>query len=151
MCFNGRNKPRVSTMKYPIQGSCQCGQVTYKLLDKPAMVIACHCQECQILSSSVFSITSIVDADKIEIVGEMNEWSRSSDSGNISAAKFCPNCGNRIYHYNPSAPDKLKLKLKPTIPADCEDFKPAAHIWTSEKMHWFDIPDDTTVILKQPQ
>ena len=81
----------------------------------------------------------------------MNEWCRSSDSGNISAAKFCPNCGNRIYHYNPSAPDKLKLKLKPTIPADCEDFKPAAHIWTSEKMHWFDIPDDTTAILKQPQ
>jgi hypothetical protein len=122
MCFNKINKPRVSTMKYPIQGSCQCGQVSYKLLDKPAMVIACHCQECQILSSSVFSITSIVDADKIEIIGEMNEWCRSSDSGNISAAKFCPNCGNRIYHYNPS-----------------------------EKMHWFDIPDDTTAILKQPQ
>lgn len=136
-------------MEYPIHGSCQCGQVRYKLLEKPSMVIACHCQECQILSSSVFSITSIIDSDKIEFMGDMKEWSRSSDSGNISAAKFCPDCGNRIYHYNPAAPNKLKLKLKPTIGASCLDFKPTAHIWTSEKMEWFTIPVSAKVIDKQ--
>jgi hypothetical protein len=43
----------------------------------------------------------------------------------------------------------LKLKLKPSIPSDCMDFKPVAHIWTSEKMKWFDIPDDVKNIEKQ--
>jgi hypothetical protein len=137
-------------MQYPINGSCQCGRVKYKLLEKPAMVIACHCNECQILSSSVYSITSIIDSDKIEFEGEMNEWSRPAESGNVSAAKFCPNCGNRIYHYNPLDPDKLKLKLKPSIPNDCVDFKPASHIWTSQRMEWFDIPDDAKNIEGQP-
>jgi hypothetical protein len=136
-------------MQYPVYGSCQCGQVKYKLLEKPSMVIACHCNACQILSTSVFSITSIIDSDKIEFEGEMKEWSRPSDSGNISAAKFCPNCGNRIYHYNPADPDKLKVKLRPEIPLDCVDFKPVAHIWTSKKMEWFDIPDDVRNIKEQ--
>lgn len=137
-------------MQYPINGSCQCGQVTYKLLEKPAMVIACHCNECQILSSSVYSITSVVDSDKIEFNGEMKDWRRPADSGNVSAAKFCTGCGNRIYHYNPENPAKLKLKLKPSIPTDCVDFKPAAHIWASQNMEWFEIPDDVKIVDKQP-
>ncbi len=137
-------------MQYPITGSCQCGQVTYTLLEKPAMVFACHCNECQILSTSNYSITSVIDADKIQFEGQMKDWSRKAESGNTSAAKFCPECGNRLYHFNPAEPDKLKLKLKPAIPADCLDFKPQAHIWTCQKMDWFTIPDDVKQVEKQP-
>jgi hypothetical protein len=76
------------------------------------MVMACHCKQCQKLSTSAFSITAT-----------MSDWCRSSDSGNISAAKFCPLCGNRICHLNPDEP---------------------------EKQDWFHIPEGVKVFDKQP-
>ena len=75
-------------MKFPIEGSCQCGQLTYKLFEKPTMVLACHCTECQKLSTSPFSVTAIIASTAIEFKGELKEWSRSSDSGNKNNAKF---------------------------------------------------------------
>ena len=123
---------------YPIQGACQCGAVTYELLSAPKLVAACHCTECQKLSTSAFSITAMIDASDVRFSGEMKDWSRPADSGNTSAAKFCPNCGNRLYHYNPQEPNKLKLK--PSTLSDTRIIKPTVHIWVSEKQDWFDIP-----------
>lgn len=135
-------------MSYPISGSCQCGQVTYKLLNPPQMVVACHCKECQKLSTSAFSITAMVTAEDVEFCGEMKDWQRKADSGNISAAKFCPTCGNRIYHFNPEQPNKIKLK-----PANLDDtsiLNPSAHIWVSQKQAWYTIPEGVKVFYEQP-
>jgi hypothetical protein len=138
----------MSDVQYPIKGACQCGGVTYELLAAPSLVAACHCKECQKLSTSAFSITAMVDADHLSIQGEMQEWQRPADSGNVSAAKFCPTCGNRIYHYNPADPQKLKLKV-----SNLEDtllIQPTVHIWVSEKQDWFQIPEGVRVVDKQP-
>lgn len=135
-------------MSYPIKGACQCGQVTYSLLKAPKMVIACHCKECQKLSTSAFSITAIVNAEDVIFEGEMSDWSRESDSGNISAAKFCPKCGNRMYHYNPEHPEILKLK--PSNLEDTSIIKPTVHSWVSEKQDWYEIPAGVKVFDKQP-
>ncbi|WP_317932634.1 GFA family protein [Halioxenophilus sp. WMMB6] len=134
-------------MSYPITGSCQCGGVKYRLLCAPEKVVACHCKACQKQSTSAFSITAFVSADAVEFEGEMQEWRRTADSGNINAARFCPTCGNRIYHYNPEQPDQIKLK-----PANLDDtsiLQPTAHIWVSQKQSWFTIPDGVIVMDKQ--
>ncbi|CAH0991309.1 hypothetical protein SIN8267_01412 [Sinobacterium norvegicum] len=136
-------------MKYPIQGSCQCGQLRYTLHQPPVKVLACHCTECQKLSSSPYSVTAIIDADAIEFDGEMSDWSRSSDSGNTNNAKFCPGCGNRVYHYNPDNMAQLKLKLKPIQMDDDGVFEPSTHLWVSEKLDWVEIPPGVTVFDKQ--
>ena len=133
---------------YPIEGACQCGAVTYTLLEPPLMVVACHCRECQKLSTSAFSITALVKADSIVFRGQMKEWSRKADSGNISAAKFCPTCGNRLYHFNPQ--DSSTLKLKPSTLADTRLINPSMHIWISEKQDWYQIPAGTKTCDKQP-
>ncbi len=96
--------------KYPIKGSCQCGGVTYELLEPPLLIAACHCKECQKLSTSAFSITAIVASKSVRFSGLMVDWSRPSDSGNINTARSCPTCGNRMYHFNPDEPDTVKLK-----------------------------------------
>jgi len=137
-------------MEYPIEGSCQCGQVTYKLYEKPIMVWACHCTECQKLSTSPFSVTAIVASHDIVFNGQLNEWSRAADSGNQNNAKFCPTCGNRIYHYNPDDLSTIKLKLKPTGLLDATVFEPSAHVWVSEKLGWYKIPKDIKTYEKQP-
>lgn len=135
-------------MAYPISGSCQCGGVTYQLLAAPKMVIACHCKECQKLSTSAFSITAMVNAADLEIQGELKDWSRLAESGNTAAAKFCPTCGNRIYHYDPANP--TAIKLKPSNLSDTSIIQPSAHVWVSEKQDWFQIPDGVKVFEKQP-
>jgi len=133
---------------FPIHGSCQCGAVSYELREPPLMVIACHCKECQKLSTSAFSITAVVKTSSVEFKGELKEWSRIAESGNINAAKFCPVCGNRIYHFNPKEPDKIKLK--PSNLSDTSIIQPTAHIWVSQKQSWFKIPDNVKVFEKQP-
>lgn len=137
-------------MSYPIEGACQCGGVKYHLLEAPLMVVACHCKECQKLSTSAFSITAMVKASSLKFEGEMSEWRRPADSGNVSGAKFCPTCGNRIYHFNPDEPDMIKLKLKPSNLSDTSIINPTAHVWVSEKQDWYDIPEGVKVFEKQP-
>jgi len=138
----------MSDVQYPIKGACQCGGVTYELLAAPSLVAACHCKECQKLSTSAFSITAMADADTVVFHGDMQEWQRMADSGNVSAAKFCPTCGNRIYHYNPADPQKLKLKVSNL--EDTRLIQPTVHIWVSEKQDWFQIPEGVRVVDKQP-
>lgn len=135
-------------MPYPITGSCQCGGVTYQLLAAPKMVVACHCKECQKLSTSAFSITAMVDAADLNIQGELKDWSRIADSGKTAAAKFCPTCGNRIYHFDPENPSAIKLK--PSNLSDTSIIQPTAHVWVSEKQDWYQIPDGVKVFEKQP-
>ncbi|OYD23366.1 GFA family protein [Oceanimonas baumannii] len=135
-------------MNYPLTGACQCGSVRYQLLSEPKMIVACHCKECQKLSTSAFSITALVNTDQIRFQGEMKEWRRTADSGNINGAMFCPTCGNRIYHFNPDEPDTLKLK--PASLTDTRLIKPVAHVWVSEKQDWYQIPEGVAVYDKQP-
>mgnify|MGYP003647247166 FL=1 len=138
----------MESVKYPIKGSCQCGDVTYELLEPPLMVAACHCKECQKLSTSAFSITAMVTAQSVKFNGVMKDWCRGSDSGNISAAKFCPTCGNRLYHFDPNEPEKLKLK--PSNLSDTRIINPTVHVWVSEKQDWYQIPEGVKVFDKQP-
>jgi hypothetical protein len=138
----------MDNIEYPIKGSCQCGEITYELLEPPLMVAAFHCKECQKLSTSAFSITAMVNASSVKFNGSMKNWSRVADSGNVSGAKFCPSCGNRIYHFDPNDPDKLKLK--PSNLTDTRIINPTIHVWVSEKQDWFQIPEGVKSFDKQP-
>ena len=138
----------MDNIQYPINGACQCGAVTYELMAAPLMVIACHCKACQKLSTSAFSITAMVKTDSVKFHGTMKEWSRVAESGNINGAKFCPSCGNRIYHFDPKKPDVLKLK--PSNLSNTSIINPTAHVWVSEKQDWFQIPEGVKTYDKQP-
>lgn len=137
-------------MQYPIEARCQCGQTGYSLKKPPLKVLACHCQECQKIATGPISVTALVKAEDVDFIGEMSAWERSSDSGNINAARFCPGCGNRIYHFNPADTSILKLKLKPTGMDDDSVFAPEIQVWTCEKLSWFDGVVDLPGMEKQP-
>lgn len=136
-------------MQYPIDGSCQCGQVSYQISKPPLVVMACHCRECQKLSTAPYSITVVFKSDAVRFHGELKEWSRSSESGNKNNAMFCPNCGNRIYHFNPDDDSMIRLKLQPADLADDSLFEPTMHVWVSEKKSWYQVPEGVMAIDKQ--
>ena len=138
----------MSDIQYPIRGACQCGNVSYELLQPPLMGVACHCRECQKLSTSAFSITAVVKTDAVRFHGELKEWGRVAESGNRNNARFCPECGNRIYHFNPDQPDTIKLK--PSNLEDTRMIRPTMHVWVSEKQDWYDIPAGVEQHQRQP-
>ena len=135
-------------MNYPVSGSCQCGRVTYALHEPPIAIAACHCKQCQKLSTSAFSITAMVRSSAIEFSGEMKEWTRVAQSGSKSSARFCPTCGNHIFHFNPD--DPTKVMLKPSGLADTSLIKPTVHVWISEKQDWYSIPEGVLAFETQP-
>jgi hypothetical protein len=135
-------------MNYPISGACQCGRVTYRLLEAPLAIAACHCRQCQKLSTSAFSITAMVSAAAVEFSGEMSEWSRVAESGNTSTSKFCPGCGNHLYHLNSGHPGMIMLK--PSTLADTSLIRPTIHVWVREKQDWVTIPEGAVAFETQP-
>lgn len=90
----------------------------------------------------------MVDSKAVEIDGELNEWRRVADSGAESVAKFCPTCGNHIYHFSPGHPDKVMLK--PSTLDDTSLIQPAVHVWVQEKQDWYQIPEAAMVFDTQP-
>lgn len=90
----------------------------------------------------------MVNASAIKFEGEMREWSRVADSGNISTAKLCTTCGNHMYHFNPNDPSKIFLK--PSTLADTSVINPTIHVWVSEKQDWYSIPEGAIVFETQP-
>lgn len=130
-------------MKLPVNGSCQCGNVKYEITEEPLATYACHCSECQKLSTSAFSVTMLLNRSGFRLLsGELKNWQRPTASGGVAVCWFCPDCGNRIYHDNPAMPEFIRLK--PGTLEDTSVLQPQAHVWTCREQHWLrhfaDIP-----------
>jgi hypothetical protein len=122
-------------MKLPASGSCQCGNVNYEVTSEPLVTVACHCRDCQKLSTSAFSVSMILNRSGFKILsGELKSWERPTEAGGVAVCWFCPDCGNRIFHENPEMPDVIRLK--PGTLEDTSVLEPQAHVWTCREQQW---------------
>lgn len=122
-------------MELPAKGTCQCGNVTYRITREPLATAACHCRDCQKLSTSAFSITMMLERDGFELLtGDLSRWERPTEAGGTAVCWFCPGCGNRIYHENPAAPQFIRLK--PGTLDDTSQIRPQVHVWTCREQPW---------------
>lgn len=136
-------------MKLPAKGSCQCGNVTYRVTEEPLITVACHCLDCQKLSASSFSISMVLNRSGFELAsGELKSWERATAAGGTAVCWFCPGCGNRIYHENPAMPDIVRLK--PGTLDDTSVLEPQAHVWTCREQPWLDRYAELPRIDRQP-
>ena len=124
-------------MDLPIRGSCQCGSITYRVNDEPLITSVCHCGDCQKLSSSAFSLSTIIRRDSLEITsGELKSWERPTEAGGTAVCWFCPDCGNRVFHENPAMPEFIRLK--PGGVEDTSVLDPKVQVWTSRQHAWLE-------------
>lgn len=136
-------------MKIPATGACQCGNVRYRVTEPPLVTVACHCRDCQKLSTSAFSLTMVMRRSGFKLLsGEPKSWSRPTDSGGTAVCWFCPDCGNRIYHENPAMPDIVRLK--PGTLDDTSVLAPQAHVWTNREQPWLERSEALPKIEEQP-
>ena len=122
-------------------GACQCGAVRYQLQAEPQALFVCHCRECQKQSASAFGISVIVASDAVTLLsGQLQRWTRATDSGRQLICCFCPACGTRLWHGDKEKAPTISIKggsLDQPV-----DLSGAVHIWVKSKLPGIVIPAD---------
>ena len=149
------------TNNRPGDGGCQCGNIRYRLSEKPHMLYVCHCSDCQKQSASAFGMSLIMKSQHVEFVEgaeSMRSWDTPGENGHIKRCHFCPNCGTRIMHGSDSPGQSVSIKAGSLD--DTGELQPSAHIWLQSAQPWLAIdreqylcfetePEDKTVLARQ--
>ena len=130
-----------------MQASCQCGSLTAEIDGgAEAMVVACHCIECQKRSGSPFGSIAYYPEDSVAIAGEAREYSRPADSGNTFTSGFCPTCGSTLYGKASQYPGITGVTVgtisDPAFPA------PTRSVYEQSRHHWLAMPETTSGFVK---
>jgi hypothetical protein len=85
-----------------IEGSCHCGQITFRAEVDLDQVEICHCTDCQSLSGSAYRTIAPAKEDTLELLsGELKKYAKTAEDGSIRVQSFCPECGSPIYSSPP--------------------------------------------------
>jgi hypothetical protein len=132
-----------------MNGSCQCGHVTFEVKAPPLALAACFCTECQKVSGGFGTYSMFVPAQAFELLsGEMHQWRRGSDTGSTSIAHFCPHCSNRIFHQDPDIPELLRIKAGNLDNA--KSLVPDLYVWMRSAPSWIQPPEGSLCYDTQP-
>jgi hypothetical protein len=122
---------------------CQCGNLTAKIADDAqAMVVMCHCIDCQRRSGSQFGSIAYYPVAAVVIAGRVQEFTRATDSGNAFTTGFCPSCGSTVYARTSRMPEIVGVTVG-TI-ADPAFPRPLRSVYEQSKHHWIELPDSIT-------
>jgi hypothetical protein len=81
-----------------IDGSCQCGGITFEAEVDPKQVNICHCTDCQAFSGSAFRIGIAAPAKDFKLKsGKPKTYITTAETGAKRAQVFCPDCGTHLY------------------------------------------------------
>ena len=118
-------------MKY--EGSCHCGQVTFKTDLKPMLILQCNCTSCRRFTGSV-RIACNYSSEEVEWSGAVSEYVYQGGSGGNIYTHHCPNCHSYAY----ATLDYLEGVT--SIPLgmfnDPQGMAPTIEIWTDTKLAW---------------
>ena len=124
-----------------IKGGCICGEVKYKLSEKPLFTQACHCKDCKILTGSSYVINSSILENTLSIEGEISKSIElKGGSGAPCKVYFCAKCGTYIYTDYESAVGRLNVRTKTLN--NSNEYPPQVHIFTKDKDSWLNLKDD---------
>lgn len=127
---------------FPQEGGCQCGAVRYRLHASPLSVYNCHCKDCQRFSGAAWSMSMIIRDEDFELLsGQIAQYDRKADSGNVVRMCFCANCHGWVWN-EPASPG-IKVGRAGTLD-DINWARPVGNIWTESKAAWVDI--DPTLV-----
>ena len=141
----------------PWPGSCQCGQLTYRIVAPPWTLYCCHCTECQGQSASAFGMSLRCLARDVEWQGEAATVTRDPNGPTAVEGLFCPHCGTRILHRGRThdagglgAGGEADVSIKAGTLHDTSWLVPVGHIWLRSRQAWFEPPAGVLTYHGQP-
>jgi hypothetical protein len=76
-------------MDLPQTGGCHCGKIRYEITEAPQSVYACHCRDCQRLTSSAFSMGVVVPETAFKLSGVQPRALAGMSSGSRPHSTRC--------------------------------------------------------------
>jgi hypothetical protein len=128
-------------------GHCLCGAVSFRLSAEPLFVRVCWCTDCQHISANG-TVNLLVPTAALEISGQLSEFSRTADSGNVIRQRFCPSCGSQLFG-NSSARAQFTVIRAGTLD-DPSSVRPTTNIWSSSAPSWACLDSELERVERQP-
>lgn len=115
---------------------CCCGSLRAEATGEPALVVACHCMECQRRTGSPFGVSACFPKARVRTEGPSNVYVRGNNSGRKNEFHFCPNCGSTVFWYPEVAPDLIGIAFgafaDPSMPwPTLSVFEKTRHLWVA--------------------
>lgn len=130
----------------PVEGSCSCGDIRYRLLARPLIVHCCHCRWCQRETGAAFAINAMLESDRLQqLAGEVQLIKTPSESGQGQTIARCPACQVALWSYYAAAGPHISFVRVGTL--DNPDLlPPEIHIFTESKQPWVSLPDGVAAV-----
>lgn len=118
--------------KLPWEGGCRCDRVRLRVTEAPLMTMACHCNGCQRMSASAFSLTMIVPASGFAVTeGDVVVGGIHGADGQHM---FCDHCKTWMFTRVTAMPELVNLR--PTMLDSHAWVAPYAETFTKNRLPW---------------
>jgi hypothetical protein len=123
-----------------LEGRCACGEVRYRLSERPFAVHCCHCRDCQRETGSAFVVNGLIETPHVEVVeGTPETVLTPSNSGKGQAIVRCPACKVALWsHYGGMGENAAFVRVGTLDTPDA--CPPQVHVFTRSRQPWFDLP-----------
>jgi len=124
-----------------LEGGCTCRHVRYRMTGKPLFVHACHCSWCQRETGTAFALNAMIEADRVELLGESQPELVDTPSASGKGQKIwrCPNCRVAVWSNYSGSGDAVRFLRVGTLDEPSR-VPPDIHIFTSSKQPWVVLP-----------
>ena len=112
-------------------GECRCGRVKMELTAEPLLTFLCHCDGCQKMMASAFSLTAKVPAEGFKVV------TGDPVLGGLQtgpAHYYCPHCKSCLFSKPPGQEDVVNLRM--TLFEGLKSYPPFIEVYLGEKLPW---------------
>lgn len=132
--------------QFEISGRCTCGEIRYRMIEKPLFVHCCHCRWCQRENGSVFALNAMIEAKYVVLdQGAPEAVLTPSQSGKGQKIFRCPTCRVAVWSNYAGAGDAIHFVRVGTLD-DPDRVPPDIHIYTDSKQSWVIIPDGAPAV-----
>src|SRR3954468_21655973 len=120
-----------------LTGSCECGQVRYRVADAFLYAANCHCSQCRAATGSAFKPFAGIERDQLALVDGLDRLLvvGEEDSNNTR----CAACGSLLFSV---VRDGAYVHVALGSLVDAPGIRPTHHIFVGSKASWFEITDD---------
>ncbi|MGC3981881.1 MAG: GFA family protein [Steroidobacteraceae bacterium] len=131
-----------------IEGGCLCKSVRYRIEAEPIMMRLCWCRDCQYLSGGNGMANVVFPSAAVTVTGELTDYVKKADSGNILHRRFCSKCGTPVFSQAEVRPHVIIVRAG-TLD-DPNIIQPSVNIWTDSAPEWACMNSELQQFPKQP-
>lgn len=123
----------------PLEGTCACGAVRFRVTLPFETAGYCHCTRCQRRTGTTSSVNGRVPAEGFEVVAGADSI-RTWRPPEGQPKSFCAHCGGPLFSGDPERGPTVGVRLG-LIEGD-PGIRPEWRQWVSSALPWDSIPDD---------